>query len=463
MKSITVASQRKGIFSVSLLFVLLSFFTLPANGETKTLSSFIDIPVEKHRLKNGLTVLLNPNPNASLVAYYWGIPIGSRHESKGQTGISHMFEHLMFRGTKKYPDMNSVYDKNGIVDTNAWTSYDFTGYFGKFPLEKSDLVLDVESDRIAHLILNKEVLEKERKAVQEERYMSLENNPKGFLFVSLMSLIFKKHPYKWPIIGYKQDIASYKLQDLKKWYRTYYSPGNIVLALSGPFSNRKVKKQIEKYFGPLERQKLPEHKVILEPEQKKSRQKILKKSVQTTEIRLAYVGPGESSMDFVALEAISLILGGGESSRLYQNIVKQKKLLPDIWAGTMDFVDHSVFMISFALPKGVSENRVKALLLKEITGLSNNRPITQKEIQKVKNILLNDQVQRLKKSSYRAYQLAYYEMQYGDYKKLYSHLKAAEKLSPDLITHVANRYLDPKKLNYLKMKAPLRGNPNIHK
>ena len=294
--------------------------------------------------------------------------------------------------------MPSVYDKNGVVDINAWTSYDFTGYFGKFPLEKLELVLDVESDRVAHLLLNKEVLEKERKAVQEERYMSLENNPKGSLFASLMSLVFQKHPYKWPIIGYKKDIASYKLKDLQKWYRTYYSPGNIVLALSGPFSNKKVKKQIEKYFGPLKREKLPEHQVPLEPEQKKSRHRILKKPVQTTEIHFAYTGPGEDSIDFLALEAISLILGGGESSRLYQKIVRQKKLLPDIWAVNMDFVDHSVFMISFSLPKGVSESHVKSLVLQEIQSLSGTRPITQKEIEKVRNILLNDQVQRLKKA-----------------------------------------------------------------
>ena len=431
------------------VFLLFGFFVFL---EAKALTSFIDIPVQKHRLKNGLTVLLNPNPNASLVAYYWGIPIGSRHERKGITGISHMFEHLMFRGTKKYPDMDSLYDRNGVVGVNAHTSYDFTGYMGKFPPDKMELVLDVESDRIANLLLTSEVLEKERKAVQEERYMSLENNPRGFLFESLMSLVFTKHSYKWHIIGYKEDIASYKLEELQNWYKTYYSPNNIVLVLSGPFSEKKAKKQIEKYFGPLSTQVLPSSPREQEPEQTKARSLTLKKSVQTTEIRFAYRGPKEDSKEFLALEVISLILGGGESSRLYKKIVREKKLLPDISAGTMDFVDYSLLLVSFALPaSGVSESLIKSLVLEEIRDLS-TQPVTQKEMEKVRNILLNSQVENLKKSSYRAFQLAYYEIQYKDYRKLYTRLETVKNLSQDFIKAVAERYLGPEKLSYVKLE-----------
>ena len=416
------------------------------------MASFIDIPVKKYHLQNGLTVLLNPNPAASLIAYYWSIPIGSRHEKKGITGISHMFEHLMFRGTKKYPDMDSLYDRNGVVGVNAHTSYDFTGYMGQFPPEKLELVLDVESDRIANLTLTKEVLEKERKAVQEERYLSLENNPRGLLFESLMSLVFKKHPYKWHIIGYKEDIASYKLEDLKRWYKTYYSPNNIVLALSGPFSEKEVKRQIEKYFGPLTAQTLPVSSYEKEPEQREARSLTLKKPVQTTEVRLAYVGPREDSKAFLALEAISLILGGGESSRLYKKIVREKKLLPDISASTMDFVDYSVFLVSFALRMGgVSESLVKSIVSDEIHNLS-AQPVTQQELEKVSNIFLNSQVDQLKRSSYRAFQLAYYETQYKDYKKLYERLETVKNLSPDFIQSVAGRYLRPEKLSYIKLE-----------
>ena len=437
--------KKKGLF-----FLFFSFCTF---SEAKSLTSFIDIPVEKYRLENGLTVLLNPNPQAALVAYYWGIPIGSRHERKGITGISHMFEHLMFRGTKKYPDMDSLYDENGVVGVNAHTSYDFTGYMGKFPPEKLSLVLDVESDRIENLLLTKEVLAKERKAVQEERYMSLENNPKGLLFESLMRLVFTKHSYKWPIIGYKEDIASYKLEDLKKWYRTYYSPNNIVLTLSGSFSEREAKKQIKKYFGPLQTQTLPAFSGDREPKQTKARSLTLKKDVQTTEVRFAYLGPKEDSKEFLALDAISLILGGGESSRLYKKIVREKKILPDISAGAIDFVDHSVFLVSFALPKTrISESLVKSLILKEIHTLS-VQPVTQREMEKVTNILLNDHVNRLKKSSYRAFQLAYYEMQYKDYQKLYKRLEIVKNLSPDFIKTVASQYLGPEKLSYVKLES----------
>ena len=305
---------------------------------------------------------------------------------------------------------------------------------------------------IANLILTEEVLEKERKAVQEERYLSLENNPRGLLFESLMSLVFKIHPYKWHIIGYKEDIASYRLEDLKKWYKTYYAPNNIVLTLSGPFSEREVKRQIKKYFGPLSAQTLPVSSYEKEPEQKEARSLTLKKPIQTTEVRLAYVGPKEDSKAFLALEAISLILGGGESSRLYKTIVREKKLLPDISASTMDFVDHSVFLVSFALPtSGVSESRVKSLVLKELQNLS-EQSVTQKELEKVSNIFLNSQVDQLKKSSYRAFQIAYYETQYKDYKKLYERLEIVKNLSPDFIKSVADQYLRPEKLSYVKLE-----------
>ena len=430
-------------------FVFLFFITTTIKAGA--MPSYINIPVKKYQLKNGLTVLLNHNPNSSLIAYYWGIPIGSRHEKKGITGISHMFEHLMFRGTEKYPNMDKFYDENGVVDVNAHTSYDFTGYMGKFPPEKLSLVLDVESDRIANLLLTEEVLNKERKAVQEERFLSLENNPRGLLYESLMSLVFKKHSYKWPIIGYKEDIASYNLKQLKEWYKAHYSPNNIVLTLSGPLKEKEVEKQIKKYFGPLKSQNQQIVSITEEPEQEKPRNFTLKKEVQTTEIRLAYRGPKENSKEFLAMEAISLILGAGESGRLYKKIVREKKLLPGIFSYTMDFVDYSLFLISFTLPKGVKESLVKSLILQEIQNIA-SQSVTSKELEKVRNILLNSQVNSLKKSGGRAYKLAYYEIQYKDYKNLFKRLEAVQNLSPDFIKNVTQRYLNPTRLSYVKME-----------
>ena len=432
-----------------MLTLFFNFFILL---EAEALSPFIDIPVEKYRLKNGLTVLLNPNPQDSLVAYYWGIPIGSRHEKKGITGISHMFEHLMFRGTDKYPNFDSLYDKNGIVDVNAHTSYDYTGYLGKFPPEKLEFVLKVESDRLANLLLTKEVLEKERKAVQEERYLVLENSPQGLLFEALMSTIFTKHSYRWPILGYKEDIASYKLKDLKKWYKTYYSPNNIVLALSGSFSKKEAKKQIKKYFGPLKAQEIPEYSFVKEPKQQRTRHSVVKKPVQSKEVRLAYIGPKEDSREALALEVVALVLGGGESSRLYKKMVREKKLLPDISSGVMGLVDYSVFLISYSLPTGVSESLVKSSVLKEIEALS-LQPVTQQELEKVRNIFLNGQVSLLKRSAYRVSQLAYYEMQYRDYRKLYSKLEIVKNLSPDFINNSIERHLIPENLSYVKLES----------
>ena len=209
------------------------------------LSSQIQIPVSKYKLKNGMTVLLNPDPQTTLASYYLGILTGSRHEKEGITGISHMFEHLMFKGTKKFPDIETTYRENGVSGLNAETSWDYTGYYASFPEEKLELTLDVESDRMVHLQLSQEDLNKEKQVVQEERRMRVDNSPYGQLFEKAFELVFQKHPYRWPVIGYAKDITDYKLEDMKKWYKTYYSPNNAVLVISGKFSEKKQENSLK--------------------------------------------------------------------------------------------------------------------------------------------------------------------------------------------------------------------------
>ena len=174
---------------------------------SKKLSSEIKISVDKYKLDNGMTVLLNPDKKLKTASYLLGYRVGSRHEKKGITGISHMFEHLMFRGTKKYPDFNKVYNSAGVIQVNAFTSRDMTAYLGAFAPDQMELVLDVESDRMTNLVLNQELLDKERGAVQEERKMRVDNNPMGYLFEELMLLTFQEHPYRWPVIGIEEDIG----------------------------------------------------------------------------------------------------------------------------------------------------------------------------------------------------------------------------------------------------------------
>ena len=435
------------------LFVMCFLMTSqPAFSE---LSTQIRIPVTKYRLKNGLTVLLNPDPQTTVASYYLGISTGSRHEKPGITGISHIFEHLMFKGTKKFPKIDTTYRENGVTGLNAHTTRDYTGYFANFPEDKLELVLDVESDRMVNLQFSKEDLKKEKQVVQEERRLSIDNSPYGQLFEKAFELVFQKHPYRWPILGWSKDIAGYTITDLTKWYDTYYSPGNAVLVLSGRFSEEKAKKLIEKYFGPLPSKKIPKERAITEPEQLQPRFAVLERNVPAHSILMLWRTPGHGSKEALALSAVSYILGAGESGRLYRQLVRKQKLIQDISCSILNLLQGSLFFVTYTLPDPALEPRIKQEILKELEKVF-TEGVSREELEKVKNIQFNKVIDQLKKSGSRADRLAVNELRFGDYEKLYFNLDQLETLSPDFIKTTAQKHLTANKVSYLKLK-PKKG------
>lgn len=430
-------------------FLVVCFMSFSAVSEK--LSSKIHIPVEKYRLKNGLRVLLNPDDKVNTASYFLGISVGSRHEKPGITGISHMFEHLMFKGTKKYLHFDQTYGDNGVVGVNASTRHDYTTYHASFPPEKLELILDMESDRMSNLTLNQEELDKERGAVQEERLERVDNNPSGLLLENLFDLLFIKHPYRQPIIGYKKDISDYNLKNLMSWYRTYYSPNNAVLVISGKFSTGKAKKYIEKYFGSLPSKNIPEETKVAEPEQTNARSRVINKEVQAPSVFMAYLGPPLGNKEVYALEITSHIFGSGESSLLYKKMVRETKKLPSIYSMLWDLQDYSVFLISYPLLDLSKEEEVKTLIAEEIKqGLV--KGINKRTLEKAKNMQMNAIVLSLKRSSSRSSLLADYEIRLNDYKKLYEKLDLLNEMSPEFIQKTGEKYLQPEKLSYVILK-----------
>ena len=447
---IIVMKQTTRIISLISLF-LLNVMSLNT-AKAQKLSSYIHLPVEKYKLDNGLTVLLNPDDKLNTASYILGFKVGSRHEKLGITGISHMFEHLMFKGTKKYPKFDQIYAKNGVVGVNAFTSKDYTAYVGTFPPEKLELILDVESDRMTQLTFTQEELDKERRAVQEERLMTVDNSPTGILFENLFDQLFQKHSYRWPVIGYSEDIASYTLKDLNKWYGAYYSPNNAVLVISGKFSAKKAKKLIKKYFGELKTKQIPEEIKIIESKQEQSRAREVSKEVQSSIVTLSYLGPPAGTKEFYALEFISQILGTGESSVFYKKLVRQTKLLSSVSVGMMDLSHYGVFYIFYPLLGAVKEKEIQTVILEELNN-GIDQALNEKSIEKVKNIYMNDMIYSLKRSGTRASSLLDYEIYFNDYKKMYEKLDIINKMSPAFIRTTGEKYLTPQKSNYLILKA----------
>ena len=422
-------------------------FSLFANS----LSSQVKIPVKEYKLKNGLKVLLNINPQTTISSYYLGFATGSRHEKKGITGISHMFEHLMFRGTKKYPDIPKLYSQNGMVGMNAYTSKDYTAYISQFPPEKLELVLDVESDRMSRLTLTQSDLDKERQAVQEERRLRVDNNPRGMLWEALFETVFKIHSYRWPVLGYKKDIDSYTLKDLNNWYETYYSPNNATLVLSGSFSESEARRLVQKYFGPLVAKKIPEEKILAEPPQTETRSYSIQKPIQTKHAVLVYPFSKKINKEALALDVACDILGTGESSHLYKIFVRERKMVSQISCFAWNLNQKGLFFINYALLSESSETEVKDAIYNEIHKMI-SKEISKKEIEKAKNIKLMGFISELKRSSSRAQLLGLYEVNFDGYKNIYKDLDGLSSLSSDFIQSTMKKYLNPNQSSYLILK-----------
>ncbi len=434
-------------FYISWIFC---FMSSPALSES--LSSQFHIPVEEYKLKNGLKVLLNPDKKDRTIYFILGVATGSRHEGPGITGISHMFEHLMFNGTKKYPHFEKTYTEKG-VSSNAFTSHDYTAYLSYFLPERLDLVLDVESDRMMNLTVSQKDLDKEKNIVLEERKLRTDNSPFGFLVENMFDLLFVKHSYRQPIIGYSKDISNYRLEDLNKWYHTYYSPNNAVLVLSGAFNPSKAKKQIEKYFGPWASStpsKTPEEIKVKEPEPEQSRSRVLNRKVQMPQVIMAYLAPPKASKEFYALDFIHHILGSGESSVLYKKMVRDQAWLSSINTGLIDLLDYSVFYVGYPLTDLSLEEKVKNQVLKEMQ--EGIEQLNNRSLEKVKNIFLNEMLDSLKKNRSRARMILDYEILFSDYKKIYEKLDQIDSMSLDFVQKTGEKYLHPHRLSYVILR-----------
>ena len=200
------------------LLLLVFFLSSPVFA-----SQNLELKVEKYKLKNGLTVLLHQDKSTPVVSFHQWYRVGSRNESIGRTGLAHFFEHLMFKGTKKYSgkEFEKLIKLNG-GSNNAFTSFDYTGYYVNLPAGKIDKILDIESDRMQNLLFDPKTIQSEREVVKEERRYRVENRVQGYLREALFSTVFKVHPYNWPVIGSMKDLNAASIDDLKKFYKVHY-------------------------------------------------------------------------------------------------------------------------------------------------------------------------------------------------------------------------------------------------
>ncbi|MBH0195063.1 MAG: insulinase family protein, partial [Nitrospira sp.] len=282
-------------------------------------------PLE-HVLSNGMKVLLVEVPKAPVATVQVWYRVGSRNEVMGRAGLSHMLEHMMFKGTAKYPkgSFSRIIRKNGGVD-NAFTGQDFTAYFENLSADRVELALELEADRMQGLILDNNEFTTEREVVKEERRLRSEDDPQGALVEALFAQTFLSHPYHWPVIGWFADLDAMSLDDLQRHYDTFYSPNNATLVVVGDIKADALLPTIKRLFEPIPKGPSPKQTISPEPDQRGERRIVLKREAQVPSVMMGFRVPNYSSDDAYALGLLESILSNGKSSRLYQSLVHDQK------------------------------------------------------------------------------------------------------------------------------------------
>ena len=340
----------------------------------------------EYTLANGMKVLLVEVPKAPVATVQVWYKVGSRNEVMGRAGLSHMLEHMMFKGTARYPkgSFSRIIRKNGGID-NAFTSQDFTAYFENVAADRVGLALELEADRMQGLILDNSEFQTEREVVKEERRLRSEDDPQGALVEALFAQAFLSHPYHWPVIGWFADLDAMSLEDLQRHYDTFYSPNNATLVVVGDIKAESLLPTIKHLFEPIPRGPSPKQTLPPEPEQRGERRFFLKREAQVPFVIMGFRVPNYSSEDSYALDILESILSHGKSSRLYQSLVYDQKNSLAVGAEySVLQTDPGLFYFYSLVNPSAKVEGVEEAIQHEILRLQNEPP-SEQELQRAKN------------------------------------------------------------------------------
>ena len=391
-------------------------------------------------LPNGLKVLLKEEHKSPVVTFQVWYRVGARNERLGKTGMSHLLEHMMFKGSKKYgpKQFSQVVQRNGGND-NAFTSKDYTAYFENLAADRLEIAMDLESDRMQNLLLDPKEFLSERDVVKEERRMRYEDDPTQTMVEQMMATAFSAHPYQWPVIGWMADIGNITREDLEKHYRTYYAPNNATVVVVGDFDSKKTLALVDKYFGSIPRGPEVPKVGAVEPKQLGEKRVKVKQEAELPAIYAGYKVPNLTSADSHALNVLQGILSSGKSSRLYRSLVYDKQIA--LYAGgDYDDVstDPNLFYVYAGIMPGKSEDEVERALYVEIDRMK-NEPVSDEELQKAKNQAEAGFIMSQDSMFYQAMLLGQYET-VANWKLLGAYLDGIRAVKKEDIERVARQY-----------------------
>lgn len=342
------------------------------------------IHFEEFVLENGLKVIVHEDPTVQIAVLNILYDVGSRDERPDKTGFAHLFEHLMFGGSLNIPNYDEPLQKVG-GENNAFTNTDITNYYLTVPAANIETGFWLESDRMMSLSFDPEVLEVQRKVVIEEFKQRYLNQPYGDVWLKLRPLTYKEHPYQWATIGKEiSHIENATMDDVRNFFFSYYVPNNAILVVAGNVTVKQVRSLAEKWFGPIPAQSIPSRQLSPEPQQTKKRILEVKANVPASALYKAYHMPGRFHKDYYAADLLSDILSRGQSSRLYQRLVKEKQIFTSISSFVMGTIDPGLLVVNGRVRNGVELHDAEAEVDIIINDLVKNGPENE-ELEKVKN------------------------------------------------------------------------------
>jgi zinc protease len=396
-------------------------------------------------LPNGLSIRLLPSHEVPTCSFYTFFKVGSRNERPGITGISHLFEHMMFNGAKKYGpgQFDKVLESNGGT-SNAYTSTDLTVYYEDFMAEALETVIDLESDRMRSLQVTPKMLESERQVVMEERRLRVDNEIAGMVDEELSTLVWKAHPYRWPVIGWMKDIENIRREDCLDYFRTYYAPNNAIIYLSGDFEPERALRLLRKHYGGIKPGPAPAPVVDAEPEQKGERRAVVHHPAQASMLMIAWRGPASTHPDTLTLDVLQYALSVGQSSRLTRALVFEQELAVGVSVDWSWRLDPGSFVVALELAPGVDPRRSEDALYAELARIAKDG-LSARELEKAKNNLSAHLLRELATNNGRAHALGTYELLLGHWREGLSLVSRYEAITVEQVRAAAARYLSPER------------------
>jgi zinc protease len=403
------------------------------------------LTVEKHRLDNGLTVLLLADHSAPVVAYQTWYRVGSRHERPGATGMAHLFEHLMFGQTESLPpgEFDRLVERTG-GESNAATWVDWTYYRLSLPARDLALGIRLESERMQHLVLTPTPVEAERDVVTNERRERVEDDVDGWLDEQLMAHAFTEHPYRWPTIGWMEDIRALSLTDIQAFYRTWYAPNNATLVCVGDFDEAALMDLVANSYGAIPPAALPVPVRATEPEQTRERVVRAPKPIATDRLLIGYKAPGQDEADWATLEIVATLLAGCPSARLYRRLVIEREAASSVDAQLTPFRDPSLLRLAVTAARGHSADQILGSIDEALAEMA-RQPPERVEVEKAKAIAETDFWTSLVDVDGKAEAIGHYETALGDFRKVNTIAERLAAVTAEDVARCVRSYLRPER------------------